>query len=169
MIDLHKPVDSIFTEINDLAIARIAKSPMTEQQQNDTAYIVLTKAKPFQSALTKWGLRPTEVKTWDNFKEYFQAVQVALHKTGGITVDDRMNHADLVNMVSEGVHQAIEAQTPPETINNVQDNNQSQNVHQQLAKMRTLVEQLRTDNQALQVSKAPNHHPPLQDMINTQA
>ena len=74
---------------------------MTKQQKNDTTYIILSKAKPFQSALTKWEFRPTEEKTWDTFKEYFQAVQVALCKTGGIIVDDRMNHTDLGNIVTQ--------------------------------------------------------------------
>ena len=63
----------------------------------------------------------------------------------------------------------METQAPPETMNNVQDNNQNQDIHQQLAEMRTLVGQLCTDNQALQVTKAPNHRPPLQDSTNTQA
>ena len=75
VFDLQEPVDTIFTEINDLVnIARIAKSPMMEQQNIDIAYIILTRAKPFQSALTKWGTRPQANKTWDNFKQYFRAV-----------------------------------------------------------------------------------------------
>ena len=103
---------------------------------------------------------------WDNFKNYFFAVQVALRKTNGITVDEGMNHTELVNMVSEGVTQAIETHKPPGTINNVQDNQQRLDLQQKLAEMKTLVN-LRTDNQVLQVSKAHPLAIPFQDVTNT--
>ena len=75
-----------------------------------------------------------------------------------------MNHTEIVNMVSEGVRQAIETRQPPGTINNIQDNQQHLDLQQQLDEMKALVDQLRTDNQAIQVSNAQPPAIPFHDV-----
>ena len=45
-------------------------------------------------------------------------------------MDNGMNHTEIINMVSEGVRQAIETHHPPGTINNVQDNQLHQDLQQ---------------------------------------
>ena len=57
--NVKEPVDTVFTAVNKVAkIALIANSPLSDQQKIDMGYIILKKAKPFQSSLLKWDIRP---------------------------------------------------------------------------------------------------------------
>ena len=166
--DVKEPVDTVFTTVDNIAdIAKIAKSPLTEQQKIDMGYIILKKAKPFQSSLLKWDIKPATAKSWDNFKNFFRQVQVALHKTGGLTVQDGINHSELVNMVSEGVRQAMVERGPDldEIAFNMQEEN---NMQQQLSEMKEMMEQLRQENVALQVAGTQNNRQPMQNLTNQQ-
>ena len=125
--DVKEPVDTVFTAVDKVAeIARLAKSPVTDQQKIDMGYIILKKAKPSQSSLLKWDTRPVPQKTWTEFKTFFRRVQVGLRKAGSLTVEEGINHSELVNMVSEGVKPAKEDTGLPlraESMNNVQHEN----------------------------------------------
>ena len=157
--DVKEPVDTVFTAVDKVAeIARIAQSPITDQQKIDMGYIIMKKAKPFQSSLLKWDIRPAQEKTWNEFKIFFRRVQVALRKAGSLTVEDGINHSELVNMVSQGVKQAIEDTNQPqeESVNNVQN----ENILGQLEEMKEMMAQLAAENQALQASKAQPQKPP---------
>ena len=125
--DVKEPVDTVFTVVDKVSeIAKIAKSPLTDQQKIDIGYIILKKANLFQSSLLKWDIRPGAQKTWNEFKLFFCRVQLGLRKAGSLTVEEGINHSELVNMVSQGVKQAIEDAGPPpqtESINNVQHEN----------------------------------------------
>ena len=94
-------------------IARIANAPLIDQQKIDMGYIILKKAKPLQSSLLKWDICPAEEKTWNEFKSFFWRPQVGLRKAGSLTVEEGINHSELVNIASQGVKQAIEDATPP--------------------------------------------------------
>ena len=66
----REPIDNVFTEIEDLAdIADIAKSPLTEQQKIDFAYLILQQTNKFNSGLKKWNVTPAATKTWQYCKE----------------------------------------------------------------------------------------------------
>ena len=65
------PVDSIFSEIDDLAaISDIAKAPMTPTQKINKAYILFSKQHVYKSALRKWDEQLEDHQNWDNFKEH---------------------------------------------------------------------------------------------------
>lgn len=58
-----EPVDVVITEIDDLAgIAKIGKSPLTDQQKIDIAYLILHHTTTFSSALSKWNEKTTAKK-----------------------------------------------------------------------------------------------------------
>ena len=64
-----EPVDTIFSEIDDLAaIAEIAGAPITATQKINIAYIHFQKFQIFKSSLNKWYEKGDEEKTWPNFK-----------------------------------------------------------------------------------------------------
>ena len=50
---------------------------------------------------------------WDNFKTHARDAQLVLRNTGQLTVRESMNHAEVVNLVSEGVRQALAENTVP--------------------------------------------------------
>ena len=79
---LTEPVDSIFAEIDDLAnLARLAKSPLTKQQQIHFEYLILQHLHPYGSTLTRWNERDAIDKTWNNFKKVFRTAKKNLQKT----------------------------------------------------------------------------------------
>ena len=143
---ITEPVESIFAKINNLAnLARIAKSPLTEQQKIDFEDLILQRMCPYGSYLTKWNERDPIDKTWNAFKQVFCLAQRNLRKTGQLTVANSMNHMELANIVSTGVCQAMES---TEHVNMVQ-NDENNNLQSQLQEMKKMMEQLKTENKAL--------------------
>ena len=104
----NEPVDTIFAEIDELAtIAELAKAPMTEQQKINMGYLLLQKAQIYSNALNKWNQKEQAEQTWENFKTHFRSAQKALRRTGTLTVQETMNHADIINLVQQGVQMAM--------------------------------------------------------------
>ena len=111
-----EPVDTIFSEIDDLAaIAEIATAPLTVVQKINMAYIHFQKTNIYKTALNKWDEKAPADKTWDNFKDHLRAAHKALRRTGALTLNDTLNRDQVMNMVSEGVFQALQSFTPPDT------------------------------------------------------
>ena len=117
------PVDTMITEVDDLAdIADLASLPITDRQRVDMGYIILQCCKPFKKCLCEWNGRPLAARTWANFKTHVRDAQIALRKTGEITVDEGLNHTNIVNMVTEGVRAALaEQQSDKEVANNTSE------------------------------------------------
>ena len=111
-------------------------------------------------------------RNWNEFKIFFRSVQLALRKDGSLTVEDRINHSELSNMVSQGVKEAIVGSSPPQfkTANNIQDENSLQ---EQLNEIKAMMAQLTSENHALQASKSnlqqqQSQPPPLSNVTNHQ-
>ena len=134
-----EPVDTLITEIDDLAdIADLAGSPISDRQRVDIGYLVLQQCKPFKNSLRDWNARSAVDRTYANFKTHFCDAQIALRKTGEITIDQGLNHAAVVDMVTEGVRAAFAESTPPEQqVNNTSKNKQ---LRRQVNEMRGLME-----------------------------
>ena len=59
-----EPVDTIFSEIDDLAaIAEITSAPITAKQKINIAYIHFQKIQIFKSSLNKWDEKEFNEKT----------------------------------------------------------------------------------------------------------
>ena len=72
-LPLSEPVDTIFSEIDDLAsIAEIAGAPMTATQKINMAYILFSKQHVYKSALRKWDEQLDAHHDWPNFKEHMR-------------------------------------------------------------------------------------------------
>ena len=109
-----KPVDTIFSEIEDLAaIAEIANSPITAAQKINMAYIMFQKTRVYKSALTKWDETPSYDKIWEQFKTHFRSSYKSLRRTGALTLKDTLERDDVMNLVTDGVHQVLNAYRPP--------------------------------------------------------
>ena len=105
----NEPVDTIFSEIDDLAtIAELAHAPMSAQQKINMGYILLQNAQIYNNALTKWNLLERGEQTWENFKLHFRNAQKGLRRTGALTIQDTINHAEMLNLVQQGVQMALE-------------------------------------------------------------
>eukprot|EP00957_Ditylum_brightwellii_P020904 1576335-Ditylum_brightwellii.AAC.1 len=106
--DICKPVDNIFTEIEDLEeIVKLSKDPITEQQMISIAYLIQQKNAKYRMDLKEWNRKAHPLKTWADFKSEFCTTQKELCKTGELTVEDSVNHNELANMVTEGTQQAF--------------------------------------------------------------
>eukprot|EP00957_Ditylum_brightwellii_P201903 15327733-Ditylum_brightwellii.AAC.1 len=102
--DICKPVDNIFTEIEDLEdIAKLAKDPITEQQMINITNLILQKTLTYRVDLKGWNRKAQPLKTWANFKSEFCTTQKELCQTGELTVEDSVNYTELVNMVTKGI------------------------------------------------------------------
>ena len=85
---VNQLVDTLTTEIDELCnIADLSESPITDCQRVDMGYIVLQRCRPFKTHLKEWNNLPNANKTWANFKTHFRDAQVALHRTGKITME----------------------------------------------------------------------------------
>eukprot|EP00957_Ditylum_brightwellii_P093119 7089267-Ditylum_brightwellii.AAC.1 len=108
LFDPHKPVNTIFTKINQLAdLATIAHNLISEPQKIDYVYLILQLTGKFNSSLTGWNAKPRVDHTWASCMAHFCYAQKALSKTGALTIQDSMNIDQIVNTVSEGINQAL--------------------------------------------------------------
>ena len=125
-------------------MADLANSPITDCQRVDMGYIILQRCKQYKTGLKEWNERPLVDRTWANFKTHFRDVQIALRKTGELTIEEGLNHSAIVDMVSEGVRAALEEHEPTERANNMAENEQ---LKQQLDEMRELIEKMNNTRQ----------------------
>ena len=147
-----EPVDTLITKINELAdIADLAGSPLTDRQRVDIGYIVLQRSKPFKNSLRDWNTRPNVDRTYDNFKSHFRDAQIALRKTGEITVEEGLNHMEVVNMVTEGVRAAFAEQEPVQEVANNMD--ETNDLRRQVEEMKVLLEQMNAAQQQTQTTQ----------------
>ena len=104
-------VNTMITEVDNLAdISDLANLSIKDRQCVDMGYIILQHCKPFKTCLREWNGRPLAACTWENFKTHVRDAQITLRKTGEITVDEGLNHTNIVNMVIEGVRAALAEQ-----------------------------------------------------------
>ena len=112
----NKPVHTIFTEIDDLGtIAKLARALMTEQQKINMAYLLLQQTQVYSNALNRWNQQDFDNQTWENFKAHFREAQKALRRTGVLTLQETLNHTEIVNLVQQGVQQALATSQPQTT------------------------------------------------------
>ncbi len=79
----NEPVDTIFTEIDDLGtIAELARAPMTEQQKINMGYLLIQQTQVYSTALICWNQKEYHDQTWTTFKTHFRDAQNALLRTG---------------------------------------------------------------------------------------
>ena len=104
----QEPVDTVFTEIDDLAtIAEMAEAPLTQPQKINMAFLLFQKTQVFNRGLTSWISHPAEEQTWEIFKQHFRQAQLEMRQTGALTVQEAINHTQLMELVSQGVQDAI--------------------------------------------------------------
>ena len=116
-----EPVDTLITEIDNLTdVADLAGLPITDLQRVDIGYVVLQWYKPFKNSLREWNALPAPQRTYANFKNHFCDAQIALRKTGKITVDEGLNHTAVVDMVTEEVC-AVFTEKDAEQLNNAEE------------------------------------------------
>ncbi len=169
----NEPIDTIFTEIDDLGtIAELARVPMTEQQKINMGYLLIQQTQVYSTSLNKWNQKDFDDQTWDLFKSHFREAQKALRRTGALTVQESLNHTELVNLVQQGVQQALatspsptsdlSAATPPSnyvpaleaitdtpstfSVNSTTSDLTMQTIQQQMDMMKQMMEMLQATN-----------------------
>ena len=109
VFDPSEPVDTIFSEIEDLeTIAEIAENPLSERQKIDMAYLILQNCKRFSNGLKKWDKKAVNEQTWMAFMEFFRKDQKELRKCGELTLNDTLNKDDFVHLLTEGIKDGVE-------------------------------------------------------------
>ena len=76
-------------------------------------YLLLQNTQVYTNALNKWNQLDGEQHNWENFKIHFRNAQKALRRTGALTIQDTINHTDLLNLVQQGVQMALAEKEPP--------------------------------------------------------
>ena len=105
----NEPVDTIFTEIDDLAtIAELARAPMSEPQKINMAYLLLQNTQVYSNALNKWNQLSISDHTWENFKRHFRTAQKGLRRTGALSIHESINHTEILSLIQQGVQLALE-------------------------------------------------------------
>ena len=110
--------------------------------------------------------------------DVFRAAQQAMRKTGELTTPDGLNHAELVNVVSEGVKQGIFESRPPTTeiemtehansvANSINGQTMLQSVNDQSQLSAQLEMMSERMNQMQQMLLAPQHQQQQQQLQNT--
>ena len=87
------PMVTIYRPIEQLRIlAEIAKIPYTEFQVVDFGLQLVKNTRDFENALGEWNQKPTQERTWDNFKTHFQNAQQTLKDIRGPTMKQAGYH-----------------------------------------------------------------------------
>ena len=169
----NEPVDTIFTEIDDLGtIAVLAKAPISEQQKINMGYLILQNTQVYNNALNQWNQLDPQQHNWENFKTHFRNAQKGLRRTGALTVQDSINHTDLLNLVQQGVQMALtEKDSATETtttntstsqVNSVTSDLTLQTLQTQMELMTQMMETLKTMQTSQPVTKKKSKRNPNQ-------
>lgn len=104
----NEPVDTFFTEIDYLGtITELARAPMSEQQKIKMGYLLIQQTQVYSTAFSKWNQKEYQDQTWETFKSHFRDAQKSLRRTGALTLQESINHTEIVNLVQQGVQQAL--------------------------------------------------------------
>ena len=162
--DANEPVDTVFTEVEEFAqLCALANSPLSDKQKVDHAYVIILKTLKYKSTLKEWNKLPAAQATWTEFKKLFRTAQRAMRKTGELGVNEGLNHAELINVVSEGVKQAITENAPDTTTPMMMEQANAVNEEASwITQMTQLQEQMNQIQQMLLASKTP----PTQQSLN---
>ena len=160
--DPTEPIDTVFTEIDDLSnIAESVNKPIPEDQKIDMAYITLQNTKKFTSGLRKWDKmqiraavqaqtnnEPVHEPSWDAFQEHFRTVHKGLKKTGELMIKNTFNKNELMSMVSDRIKQGLEHamsisdNSTLTTENTEESNNKYHEQQQQIEQMNATIKKL---------------------------
>ena len=84
---LSSPIDTIFTEVEDLAgYAKINGDTMTQQQTIAKAYIILNKCGILKEDIKTWNRLQAAHKTWIAFKIHFRRAHNEYCETTNMTL-----------------------------------------------------------------------------------
>ena len=162
----NEPIDVIFTEVDMLSdLSEIAKSPLSEAQKIDLAYVVIQKTQKFKSDLKSWNQKTTLHQTWENFKIHFRKAQKELRRTGDLTIEQSISHAELVDRITEGVQQAVQQQMQPDdttilAANLANENNTQQQLDELQERYNELIMATTSEQQITDHQPYNNNHPP---------
>ena len=67
----------------------------------------MLKLLKYKSTLKEWNKKAPADQTWANFKILFRDTHRAMKKTGELRQQEGLNHTELMNVVSDGVRDAI--------------------------------------------------------------
>ena len=87
------PPMKIFTQIDDFQLlAKAAEVPRTDQMLISQALTVIQKTGDFEKGISEWFAKPTDQKTWSNFKRHFTRAHKDLRKVRGKTIRNTPYH-----------------------------------------------------------------------------
>ena len=64
-------------------------------------YLLLQNTQVYKNALAKWD--QLDDQSWEKFKDHFREAQKSLRRTGALTIQESINHAEIVSLVQQGV------------------------------------------------------------------
>ena len=88
-------------------MCKIARAELSERQKCNYDYIHMLKLLKYKSTLKEWNKKPHANQIWANFKILFRKAYKAMCKTGELRQRDGLNNSELMNVVSEGVREAM--------------------------------------------------------------
>ena len=163
------PLDSIFKPIEDLMdYATAAGIPYSNTQVITFAYVLILKTGKFGTYITDWNRRPTNNKTWANFKLFFRNAHKELRETTDLTVQETHFHANLIQDIVQGLKEELSQvstqQHDPVQLSNIYANQASEtspqntmgdveSLHGEINSLKTIIQNMQ--NQMLQRPPTP--------------
>ena len=86
MVSIYRPIEQLRT------LAEIAQIPYTERQIIDFGLQIIKNTQDFETALSEWNRKNARMKTWQSFKDHFQAAQQSLKDIRGPTMKQAGYH-----------------------------------------------------------------------------
>jgi hypothetical protein len=117
LYSIATPVDVIFNAIDDLVdFAAHGRAPISPEQMEDLAYVVLSKERALQTDIRAWSKLPAADKTWPQMVIYFRAAQTDLKNfptAGDLYNTNQANAAVMADLVAERILAALPPDADP--------------------------------------------------------
>ena len=124
-----EPIANLFDKMEDCQeFADIGGDPISTITLTNATYALIFNTRLYYDDCKEWDRKPTADKTWNNFKQHFQAAQLRLQRI------NQHGHGSLVNNLTEEtlsrlLHEAVCSVVTPSTL--------TENDHHQERKRKT--------------------------------
>lgn len=95
-------------------MCKIAGAELSERQKYNYGYMHMLLLLKYKSTLKECNKKSDADQTWTTFKTLFRDAYMAMRKTEELRQTDGLNHSELMDVVSEGVHEAMKEAPEPQ-------------------------------------------------------
>ena len=106
--DPTQPIDSLFTAIEELCdLAEAGGTPYTPAQCVNIAYVIINNTGCFTNAIREWIRKPTNQRSWVQFKIDFRRAQKEYKECTRHSAQDANFSANMIQEIVDGIKQEL--------------------------------------------------------------